>query len=125
MATEAARSERYVEEVIELIQAKLKENELLGDVSGRVKHVYTSGRRCASRASSSIRSRTSSRFRVITKEMPGCYEALGIVHTLWKPVPGRFKDFIAIPKPNMYQSLHTTVMGPSATASRCRSAPRR
>jgi guanosine-3',5'-bis(diphosphate) 3'-pyrophosphohydrolase len=105
--------EHYIEEVIELIEAKLKENGLTAvEVSGRFKHLYSIHKKMRSQGIDFDQIQDVIAFRIITKEMPSCYEALGLIHSMWKPVPGRFKDFIAIPKPNMYQSLHTTVIGP-------------
>jgi GTP pyrophosphokinase len=108
----AKEREKYIDDVIELINKKLAENELKADVSGRFKHTYSIYRKMKSQGIEFDQVQDIIAFRIITEEMPGCYEALGLIHSMWKPVPGRFKDFIAIPKPNMYQSLHTTVIGP-------------
>ncbi|HYO52148.1 bifunctional (p)ppGpp synthetase/guanosine-3',5'-bis(diphosphate) 3'-pyrophosphohydrolase [Archangium sp.] len=104
--------EKYIEDVSTLIQSKLEERGLKGDVSGRFKHVYSIYKKMKSQGIEFEQIHDIIAFRIIMPAVPSCYEALGLVHQLWKPVPGRFKDFIAIPKPNMYQSLHTTVVGP-------------
>ncbi|OJT22673.1 GTP pyrophosphokinase [Archangium sp. Cb G35] len=104
--------EKYIEEVSDLIQSKLEERGLKGDVSGRFKHVYSIYKKMKSQGIEFEQIHDIIAFRILMPAVPSCYEALGLVHQLWKPVPGRFKDFIAIPKPNMYQSLHTTVVGP-------------
>ncbi|MFL5359246.1 RelA/SpoT family protein [Archangium sp.] len=104
--------EKYIEDVSSLVQSKLEERGLKGDVSGRFKHVYSIYKKMKSQGIEFEQIHDIIAFRIIMPAVPSCYEALGLVHQLWKPVPGRFKDFIAIPKPNMYQSLHTTVVGP-------------
>ncbi len=104
--------ESYIEETCAFIRQKLDERGLKGDVSGRYKHVYSIYRKIKSNGIDFDQISDIIAFRILMPTLPSCYEALGLVHQLWKPVPGRFKDFIAIPKPNMYQSLHTTVIGP-------------
>src|SRR4051812_21448137 len=106
--------ERFIADVVELLRTKLKEAGLEAEVEGRPKHVYSIWKKMRKNGLSSVTQlHDIVAFRLILKTVPACYEALGLIHSLWKPVPGRFKDYIAIPKPNMYQSLHTTVIGPT------------
>ncbi|XXF75280.1 bifunctional (p)ppGpp synthetase/guanosine-3',5'-bis(diphosphate) 3'-pyrophosphohydrolase [Myxococcaceae bacterium GXIMD 01537] len=104
--------ERYIEETVAFIRQQLDDRGIKGDVSGRFKHVYSIYKKIKSQGIDFDQIHDIIAFRLLMPTVPSCYEALGLVHQLWKPVPGRFKDFIAIPKPNMYQSLHTTVIGP-------------
>lgn len=104
--------EKYIDDVVSLIGEKLKERNIAGRVSGRFKHLYSIFKKMRSSGIEFEQVPDVIGFRIITDSLGQCYEALGLIHQLWKPVPGRFKDFIAIPKPNMYQSLHTTVIGP-------------
>ncbi|HEY2027955.1 MAG TPA: bifunctional (p)ppGpp synthetase/guanosine-3',5'-bis(diphosphate) 3'-pyrophosphohydrolase, partial [Myxococcales bacterium] len=106
--------QKYIVDVVELLKTKLKEAGLEAEVQGRPKHVYSIWKKMRKNGLSSVTQlHDIVAFRLILKSVPACYEALGLIHSLWKPVPGRFKDYIAIPKPNMYQSLHTTVIGPN------------
>jgi GTP pyrophosphokinase len=106
--------QRFIADVVELLQTKLREAGLLAEVHGRPKHVYSIWKKMRKNGLSSVTQlHDVVAFRLLLKTVPACYEALGLIHSLWKPVPGRFKDYIAIPKPNMYQSLHTTVIGPT------------
>jgi guanosine-3',5'-bis(diphosphate) 3'-pyrophosphohydrolase len=104
--------DRFISDVCALLSEKLKERGLEAEVTGRFKHFYSIYRKMKSQGIDFEQVHDVIAFRIILPTIPNCYEALGLVHQLWKPVPGRFKDFIAIPKPNMYQSLHTTVIGP-------------
>ncbi|GAO03955.1 bifunctional (p)ppGpp synthetase/guanosine-3',5'-bis(diphosphate) 3'-pyrophosphohydrolase [Anaeromyxobacter sp. PSR-1] len=113
VSVRAREKERFVAEVVEIIRRRLAEAGMKADVSGRVKHVYSIYRKMRQLDVDFEQIQDVVGFRVIVDTVAECYESLGFVHALWKPVPGRFKDYIAIPKPNLYQSLHTTVVGPA------------
>ncbi len=103
---------RYIDEVRRLIGESLGKTNLKHEVFGRSKHLWSIYKKMTSRDLDYDQVYDILAFRVIVSSIPECYEALGYIHSIWKPVPGRFKDFIAMPKANNYQSLHTTVMGP-------------
>ncbi|TYP00081.1 GTP pyrophosphokinase [Geothermobacter ehrlichii] len=103
---------RYIEEIKRKLENLLAENRIDGQVSGRAKHLYSIFMKMKRQGIEFDQVHDLIAFRIILKTVQECYAVLGMVHALWKPIPGRFKDYIAMPKANMYQSLHTTVMGP-------------
>ncbi len=103
---------QYIQEVQALVEGALKENGLVGAVSGRPKHLYGIYQKMKKQSISFEEVYDLTALRIITDTKMNCYALLGVIHSLWRPLPGRFKDFIAIPKSNLYQSLHTTVVGP-------------
>jgi GTP pyrophosphokinase len=104
--------QKYVEDVKKSIQDKLREQGIVGDVSGRSKHLYSIYLKMERQGIDFDQVFDLIAFRIIVESIRECYAVLGIIHSTWKPIPGRFKDYIAMPKANMYQSLHTTVIGP-------------
>jgi len=104
--------EKYIQEVSSIISEKLASYGLVGRVSGRLKHFYSIYRKMKAQNLEFEQVYDIIAFRIILSSVKDCYEALGIIHSLWKPIPGRFKDYIAMPKANGYQSLQTTVIGP-------------
>ena len=112
LAKRKRERETYIEDVKRLILEKMKERSIPGEVKGRFKHLYSIYKKMRAQGIEFDQVPDVIAFRIVVPSVGNCYEALGLIHQIWKPVPGRFKDFIAIPKPNMYQSLHTTVIGP-------------
>lgn len=104
--------QHYIQEVIEVVKNALTEAGLPGTVYGRPKHLYGVYQKMNKQSISFEEVYDLTALRIITDTKMNCYALLGIIHSLWRPVPGRFKDYIAIPKSNLYQSLHTTVVGP-------------
>ena len=104
--------ERMLDEVCRKITTKLAEVKIKSEVSGRPKHLYSIYEKIVLRGKQFDEIFDLVGIRVVVESVKDCYGALGALHTMWTPVPGRFKDYIAMPKFNMYQSLHTTVIGP-------------
>jgi len=103
--------EEFLATIQKRIEARLAEERIGGAVFGRVKHTYSIYRKMYAQNKNMDEIFDLYAFRVIVDDIPGCYNVLGCIHDLFKPVLGRFKDYIGTPKPNMYQSLHTTVIG--------------
>ena len=104
--------EADINQVIAILERKLTEVGIESQIRGRPKHFYSIWKKMHDQGREFDEIYDLTAVRVLTRSVRDCYGALGVIHSLWKPVPGRFKDFIAMPKVNMYQSLHTTVIGP-------------
>lgn len=112
VAKEKDQRTHYVENVCDIINKELKESGLVGDVAGRSKHIFSIHQKMVTQKIGFEDVYDLIGVRVLTDSLKDCYAVLGLVHSLWKPIPGKFKDYIAMPKPNRYRSLHTTVIGP-------------
>ena len=103
---------RYIDEVKRTLMKKLYENHIEGEVTGRLKQIHSIYLKMKEQNIDFDQVYDITAFRVIVNSIKACYDVLGIIHSIWKPIPGKFKDYIGLPKDNMYQSLHTTVIGP-------------
>ena len=105
--------EEYVQELVEQVREEIEDAGIKAEISGRAKHFFSIYKKMVNQGKTIDQIYDLFAIRIIVDTIKDCYAALGIMHEKYKPVPGRFKDYIAMPKPNMYQSLHTTLIGPS------------
>jgi GTP diphosphokinase / guanosine-3',5'-bis(diphosphate) 3'-diphosphatase len=112
VAQQRDERESYVADAGEFLAEELEELGIQAEISGRAKHFYSIYTKMAKKGREFNEIFDLTAMRVIVGSVKDCYGAIGVIHSLWKPLPGRFKDFVAMPKANMYQALHTTVIGP-------------
>ncbi|MBE5040021.1 RelA/SpoT family protein [Ructibacterium gallinarum] len=115
IAQKREEREKYIKDIINILQEKLDSLHIKAHVEGRAKHFYSIYRKMFMQNKTIDELYDLFAVRVIVDTVADCYSVLGMVHELFKPIPGRFKDYIAMPKPNMYQSLHSTLIGPNGT----------
>ena len=111
VAIRKSEREKYVEDICEHVRESIKEAGIEGEVNGRVKHFFSIYKKMRNQNKTLDQIYDLFAIRIIVGTVKDCYAALGVIHEMYKPIPGRFKDYIAMPKPNMYQSLHTTLIG--------------
>ena len=114
VARKELESRAFIDTVIKLVQRNLTHNGIHAQIAGRLKHFYSIYRKMIRRDIAFEQIYDIIAFRILVADKAECYNVLGIIHALWRPLPSRFKDFIGVPKANMYQSLHTTVIGPES-----------
>ncbi len=111
LARKKGELEKYIQEMCQFLRDKLAEHHIKGEVNGRVKNFYSIYRKLQAQQITLDELYDLLAFRIIVETVHDCYETLGVIHALFRPVPGRLKDYIGMPKANMYQSMHTTVIG--------------
>ncbi|HOO29085.1 MAG TPA: TGS domain-containing protein, partial [Lachnospiraceae bacterium] len=105
--------EKYVQEIVDEVSRHIKNAGIEANIDGRVKHFFSIYKKMLNQDKTIDQIYDLFAIRIIVATVKDCYAALGVIHEMYKPIPGRFKDYIAMPKPNMYQSLHTTLIGPT------------
>ncbi len=112
IADKKSAREKFVREIVAEVKRHMENANIEADVQGRVKHFFSIYKKMVNQDKTLDQIYDLFAVRILVDSVKDCYAALGVIHEMYKPIPGRFKDYIAMPKPNMYQSLHTTVIGP-------------
>lgn len=115
IASKKSERQAYIDEVVKEVSAHIKEAGIEAEIDGRIKHFFSIYKKMVNQNKTLDQIYDLFAVRIIVDSLKDCYAALGVIHEMYKPIPGRFKDYIAMPKPNMYQSLHTTLIGPNGS----------
>lgn len=113
IALRKSAREEFVQGIVKNVSGRIEASGIKGQIGGRVKHFFSIYKKMVNQEKTLDQIYDLFAVRIIVDSVKDCYAALGVIHEMFKPIPGRFKDYIAMPKPNMYQSLHTTLIGPN------------